>query len=77
LVVAGETITVTPDPEGGVPEFPEFELEGAEFLVVPVHPAIAAAARIKTTGKDRRKLNVFSVCIGMENKRGVPAPACY
>jgi len=75
LAVAGETITVTPGPEGGLPEFPEFELEVEEFLVVPVHPDITAAARTKIKGMDRRKANFFSMCIGMENERGgVPAP---
>ncbi|HLJ24974.1 MAG TPA: hypothetical protein VKT71_12750 [Candidatus Acidoferrales bacterium] len=69
LAVAGEIMTVTPDPEGGLPEFPGFELEAGEFFVVPVHPDITAVARIKITGMDRRKVKFFSMCIGMENER--------
>jgi hypothetical protein len=37
--VDGETRTVTPDPEGG-----GLELEGGEFFVAPVQPAMAVAA---------------------------------
>jgi hypothetical protein len=47
LVAAGETVTVTLDPEGGV-----LELEGGELLVVPVQPAkITAAGRNTKSGK--------------------------
>ena len=50
FAVAGVTATLTPDPEGL--EFPGFELELDEFLTVPEHPAITAAARIKTRGQE-------------------------
>lgn len=66
FAVAGVTATLTPDPEGL--EFPGFELELDEFLTVPEHPAITAAARIKTRGKNRRNANVGRICIRMENK---------
>jgi hypothetical protein len=50
LALAGETVTVTLDPEGGV-----LELEGGELFVAPEHPASATTpSRNTRSGECRR-----------------------
>jgi hypothetical protein len=54
FALAGEIVTVTLDPEGGV-----VGLEGAEFFVVPVQPASAAAASGNMTSSSERRDAMF------------------
>lgn len=63
VALAGETVTVTLDPEGGGLEFPGLELELADTLVVPVHPASAVAASRTARGGESRNANSFHVFI--------------
>jgi hypothetical protein len=58
FALAGETVTVTLDPEGGV-----VGLEAGELFVVPVHPASAAAASRNAESGERRKSNFFNLSI--------------
>jgi hypothetical protein len=64
FALAGETVTVTLDPEGGV-----LELEGDELFVVPAQLASAAAANRNTRSGECRKTNFlnFSINRGTEN----------
>jgi hypothetical protein len=64
FALAGETITVTPDPEEGV-----LELEGDRLFVVPAQPASAAAASSNTRGSEFRKPNPFHLSIGEHTQR--------
>jgi hypothetical protein len=50
FALAGETITLTLDPEGGVTG-----LEVDELLMVPVHPLNARLAMKKARGSEYRK----------------------
>jgi len=58
FAVAGETVTVALDPEGGV-----LELEAGELLVVPVHPASAATASRNTKRGECREGNFLNFSI--------------
>lgn len=65
VALAGVTVTVTLDPEGGVLEL-ELELELLEAggtFVVPVHPAITAAANRNTKSGEFRRAHflIFSI----------------
>ena len=70
VALAGETVTVTLDPEGGELEFPGWEL--ADPLVVPVHPASAAAASRTTRNREDRKANFFHMLIRKRTGRELP-----
>ena len=63
FALAGETTTVTPEPEGGV-----LELEAEELFVVPVQPASAAAAARNTKSSDCRKALFFNLSIRKRTK---------
>jgi hypothetical protein len=52
------TVTITPDPEGGV-----LELEGDELLVVAVHPESAAANPRNARSIECRETNSFNLSI--------------
>jgi hypothetical protein len=67
FAVAGETVTVTPDPEGD-----ELELELAELFVVPAQPASAAAAARNTRDSECRKASFFNLSIREHNQRAAP-----
>ena len=58
FALAGETVTVTLDPEGGV-----VGLEAGELFVVPVHPASAAAASRETERSKCREADFFHLSI--------------
>ena len=58
FALAGETVTVTLDPEGGV-----VGLEAGELFVVPVQPVSAAAASRSTKSGECRKANFFNLSI--------------
>jgi hypothetical protein len=58
LALAGETVTVTLEPEGGV-----LELKGDELFVVPAQPASAAAASRNTKSSEFRKANSLNFTI--------------
>jgi hypothetical protein len=60
---AGETATVTLDPEDGV-----LELEAEELFVVPAQPASAAAAGRNTKSSECRKTNFFNLVIRMRTE---------
>ena len=62
LALAGATVTVTLDPEGGVLD-PELDLKPDELFVVPVQPASAAAANRNTKSSACRKANFFILSI--------------
>jgi hypothetical protein len=64
LALAGETATVTLDPEGGV-----LGLEGDELFVVAVHPARAAAASGSKKSFEYRKINFSNLSIRMQTER--------
>jgi hypothetical protein len=76
FALAGETLTVTLDPEGGVLGFPEFGFEPVELLVVAVHPASATAARRNRKGSEYPKANFFNLSIRKRRERGALAPDC-
>jgi hypothetical protein len=72
FALAGETATVTLDPEGGV-----LELEVAELFVVAAQPASAAAAARNTRGSECRKANLFNLSTKKAHQtRGTEAPDC-
>ena len=71
LALAGLTVTVTLDPEGGVLGFPEFGFEPVELLVVAVHPASATAARRNRKGSEYPKANFFNLSIRKRTERMV------
>jgi hypothetical protein len=58
FALAGETATVTVDPEGG-----GLGLEDEALFVVPVQPASAAAISRNTRGSERCKANFFNFSI--------------
>jgi hypothetical protein len=58
--LAGETVTVTRDPEGG-----GLGLEVDELLVVPVHPARVATASRNTNSNGCRKTEFLNFSISM------------
>ena len=58
FALAGETVTVTLDPEGGV-----VGLEAGELFVVPVQAVSAAAASRSAGRSERRKANFFHLSI--------------
>jgi hypothetical protein len=64
LALAGETATVTLDPEGAV-----LGLEGDELFVVAVHPARAAAASGSKKSFEYRKINFSNLSIRMQTER--------
>jgi len=49
--LAGETVTVMPEPEGGALEPPELELDVVGGLAAPVQPASQAASSDTTKNK--------------------------
>jgi hypothetical protein len=63
FAIAGETVTVTLDPEGGV-----VGLVGAEFFVAPVQPASAAAASKNTNNCECRKVNFLNLFISKQTE---------
>jgi len=58
FAVAGETVTVALDPEGGV-----LELEAGELLVAPVHPASTASASRNPRRGECREANFLNFSI--------------
>ena len=67
FALAGETVTVTLDPEGGV-----VGLEAGELFVVPVQPASAAAASRNTKSGECRKANFFHLSIRKHTESKAP-----
>jgi hypothetical protein len=67
FALAGETATVTLDPEGDV-----LELEGKELFVVPEQPASAAATAIDTKTSACRLVNFFNLFIREHTKSAAP-----
>jgi len=64
LALAGETATVTPDPEVGVLEL--------ELFVAPAQPLRAAAAARNTRNSKCRKAHFFNLSIRKHTKRAAP-----
>jgi hypothetical protein len=58
IAIAGETVTVTLCPEGGV-----LGLEGDELFVAPVHPVSAKTANRDTKNAECRKTKVINIFI--------------
>jgi hypothetical protein len=67
FALAGETTTVTLDPEGGVAG-----LDAGELFVVPVQPASAAAAARNTRGIEYRNANFFNLSITKHTESAAP-----
>jgi hypothetical protein len=67
LALAGETMTVTLDPEGGV-----VGLEFDELFVVPVQPASSIAASRNTGSGERRKTGLLTLAIDRSPERRRP-----
>ena len=67
LALAGETMTVTFDPEGGV-----VGLELDELFVVPVQPASSMAASRNTGSSERRKTDLLTFAIDRSPERRRP-----
>jgi hypothetical protein len=69
VAVDGETATLMPEVDGGVLEFPDVELDPAEPLVAPVHPASVTRTAIATTsGHKSRELNVLNFAISKHTR---------
>jgi hypothetical protein len=67
FALAGETVTVTLDPEGGV-----VELETVDPLVVPVQPTSPIAATRNTRGSEHRKTNFLDISIRKHTECAAP-----